>query len=155
MLESVIRTWLVCWCISLGLYSWSITAAKFEKLRHHSDVIMSAVASLITNIIIVYSTVYSGANERKHRRPASLAIVRGIHRWPVNSPHKWPITRKMFPFDDVIMRLRMSHFGNVNWTPYGWYTHTMIPCWGSNCLLLCGVMQPYFLDRWNSPCLLV
>ena len=29
--------------------------------------------------------------------------VRGIHRWPVNSPHKGPVTRKMFPFDDVIM----------------------------------------------------
>ena len=34
---------------------------------------------------------------------ASLAFVRGIHRWPVNSPQKWPVTRKMFPFDDVIM----------------------------------------------------
>ena len=39
----------------------------------------------------------------KHQRSASLAFVRGIHRWPVNSPHKWPVTRKMFPFDDVIM----------------------------------------------------
>ena len=29
--------------------------------------------------------------------------MRGIHRWPVNSPHKGPVTRKMFPFDDVIM----------------------------------------------------
>ena len=29
--------------------------------------------------------------------------MRGIHRGPVNSPHKWPATRKMFPFDDVIM----------------------------------------------------
>ena len=34
---------------------------------------------------------------------ASLAFVLGIHQWPVNSPHKWPVTRKMFPFDDVIM----------------------------------------------------
>ena len=32
-----------------------------------------------------------------------MAFVRGIHRWPVNSPHKGPVTRKMFPFDDVIM----------------------------------------------------
>ena len=39
----------------------------------------------------------------KHQSSASLAIVRGIHRWPVNSPNKWPVTRKMFPFDDVIM----------------------------------------------------
>ena len=33
----------------------------------------------------------------------SLAFVRAIHRWPVNSRHKWPVTRKMFPFDDAIM----------------------------------------------------
>ena len=52
---------------------------------------------------IVFSTVYSGADQRKHQSSASLAFVRGIHRGPVNSPHKWPVTRKMFPFDDVIM----------------------------------------------------
>ena len=62
------------------------------------------MASQITSITIVYSSVYSGADQRKHQRSASLAFVRGIHRWPVNSPHKWPVTRKIFPFDDVIMR---------------------------------------------------
>ena len=46
---------------------------------------------------------YSGTDQRKHQSSASLAFVRGIHRRPVNSPHKWPVTRKMFPFDDVIM----------------------------------------------------
>ena len=44
-----------------------------------------------------------GGDQRKHQSSASLAFVRGIHRWPVNSPHKGPVTRKMFPFDDVIM----------------------------------------------------
>ena len=34
--------------------------------------------------------------------------MRGIHRWPVNSPHKWPVTRKMFPFVDVIMNINAS-----------------------------------------------
>ena len=47
--------------------------------------------------------VYSGADQNKHQSFASLAFVRGIHRWPVNSPRKWPVTREMFPFDDVIM----------------------------------------------------
>ena len=70
---------------------------------HHSDVVMGTVASQITSLTIVYSTVYSGADQRKHQSSASLAFVRGIHRGPVNSPHKWPVTRKMFPFDDVIM----------------------------------------------------
>ena len=47
--------------------------------------------------------MYSDADQRKHQSSASLAFARGIHRWPVNSPHKGPVTRKMFPFDDVIM----------------------------------------------------
>ena len=66
---------------------------------HYSDFIMGAMVSRITSLTIVYSTVYSGANERKHQSSASLAIVRGVHRWP----DKGPVTRKMFPFDDVIM----------------------------------------------------
>ena len=51
----------------------------------------------------VCSTVCSSAYQRKHQRSASLAYVRGIHRWSVNSPHKGPVTWKMFPFDDVII----------------------------------------------------
>ena len=69
---------------------------------------METLASQITSIIIVYSTVYSGADQRKHQSSASLAFVLGIHRGPVNSPHKWPVTRKMFPFDDVIMIILMD-----------------------------------------------
>ena len=64
---------------------------------------MAAIASQITSLTIVYSTVYSDADQRKHQSAASLAFVRGIHRGPVNFPYKWPVTRKMFPFDDVIM----------------------------------------------------
>ena len=63
---------------------------------HYHDVIMSAMASQITSLMIVYSTIYSGADERKHQSSASLAFVRGIHRWPVNSPYQWPVTRKCF-----------------------------------------------------------
>ena len=74
-----------------------------ENGNHYCDVIMGAVASQITSLTTVYSTVYSDADQRKHQSSASLAFVRGIHRGPVNSPHKWPVTRKMFPFDYVIM----------------------------------------------------
>ena len=70
---------------------------------HYNDVVMGMMASQITSLTIVYSIVYSGAYQRKHQSSASLAFVWGIHRWPVNSPHKGPVTRKMFPFDDVIM----------------------------------------------------
>ena len=61
---------------------------------------------LLNRLLCVY--------QRKHRSSASLAVVRRIHRWLVNSPHKWPVTRKMFPFDDVIM-LYMHGFHNVIW----------------------------------------
>ena len=71
-------------------------------LYHYDDVVMGAIASLITSFTIVYSAVYSDADQRKPQNSASLTFVRGIHRGPVNS-HKCPVTRKMFPFDDVIM----------------------------------------------------
>ena len=64
---------------------------------------MSEMASQITSLSIVCSTIDSGADQRKHQSSASLAFVQEIHRWPVISPHKGPVTRKMFPFDDVIM----------------------------------------------------
>ena len=70
---------------------------------HYNDVIMSAIVSQITGASIVYSAVCSGADQRKHQSSASLAFVRGIDQWPVNSSHKGPVTRKMFPFDDAIM----------------------------------------------------
>ena len=66
---------------------------------------MGAIASQITSLTIAYSIIYSDADQRKHQSSASLAFVRGIHPGPVNSPHKWPVTRKMFPFDDVIMNM--------------------------------------------------
>ena len=70
---------------------------------HYGDVTMSRVASQITSLTSVYSTVCTDTDQRKHQSSALLAFVRGIHRGPVNSLHKWPVTRKMFPFDDVIM----------------------------------------------------
>ena len=77
---------------------------------HYGDVIMGTIASQITSLTIGYSD----ADHRKHQSSASLACVWRIHRRPVNSPHKWPVTRKMFPFDDVIMpgkssTRRLSH----------------------------------------------
>ena len=79
-----------------------------EKMFHYSDVRMGTMGSQNTSLTVVYSTVYSGADQRKHQSSASLAFVRGIHRWPVNSMHKWPVTRKTFPFHYVIMRCACS-----------------------------------------------
>ena len=99
---------------------------------HYGDVIMGTVASQFTSLAIVYSTVYSGANQRKHQSSASLAFVRLIHRGPVNSPHIWPVTRKMFPFDDVIMFSGLS-------------SHMFIDGWqGSNSELLFSINNILF-----------
>ena len=65
---------------------------------------MGVIVAQITSLTIVHSTIYSDADQSKHQSSASLAFVLGIHPGPVNSPHKWPVTRKMFPFDDVIMQ---------------------------------------------------
>ena len=67
-----------------------------EAIFHYTDVIMSTMASQVTSLTIVYSTVYWAADQRKHQSSASLAFVRGIHRSPVNSLHKRPVTCKMF-----------------------------------------------------------
>ena len=74
-----------------------------KPLDHCNDVIMSTMVSQITSRTIVYSTIYWSADQRKQQSSTSLAFVWGIHRLPVNSPHKGPVTRKKFPFDDVII----------------------------------------------------
>ena len=96
--------------VSIVLSRYSICFAG--SVHHDNAIIMGAMASQITSLTIVYSTVYSGADQRKHQRFASLAFVRGIHRYPMNSPHKGPVTRKMFPFDDVIMFITVD---NATW----------------------------------------
>ena len=95
----------------LGIYSAMLLSWPIFTKIHYSDGIMSMIASQITSVLIVYSIVCSGENQRKYQSSASLAFVRGIHRWPVNSPHKGPVMWKMFPFDDVTL-----------W----WDTHTFV-----------------------------
>ena len=85
---------------------------------------MGAMASQITSFAIVYSTVYSDVDLRKYQSSASLAFVWGIARWPVNYTHKGPVTRNMFPFDDVIMfadDILRSIFANENFFVYTWH----------------------------------
>ena len=74
-----------------------------ENVRlHYSDVIMSTMASQITNVWIVYSTICSGADQRKHQNSASLAFE-GYSPVAGEFPHKGSVMRKMFPFNDVTM----------------------------------------------------
>ena len=84
-----------------------------SKHNHYFDVRLGAVASQITSLMIVYSTVYSDTDQRKRQSSASLAFVQGIHRGPVNSPHKRPVTRKMFT-------LMTSSCKDTRRKPCGW-----------------------------------
>ena len=93
-------------CVFCEIKVWSLRytshfTSYVTSCYHYDDVIMGAIASLIASLTI--ATVYSDADRRKHQSSASLAFVWGIHRGPGNSPHKWPVTRKMFPCDDVTM----------------------------------------------------
>ena len=74
------------------------------SVNHYSDVILIAVVFQIIGVSIVCSSVCS--DQRKHQSSASLVFVRGKHRWPLDSRHKRPVLRKMFPFDDVIVYTR-------------------------------------------------
>ena len=73
------------------------------QFSHNSCVIMGTLTSQITGFSVVYSIVCSGTDQRKYQSSESLAFVRGIHWWPVNSPHKAPVMWKKFPLDDVVM----------------------------------------------------
>ena len=96
-------------------------------LCYYYDVLMSTMASQITSLTIIYSTVYSGADQRKHQSSVSLSFVRGIHRWPGNSPYKGPVTRKMFPFDAVIMHhLQLSRHPQAMVTMCGSYIYKVM-----------------------------
>ena len=70
--------------------------------KHYYDVIMSTMASQITSLTVVYSIIYTGADQRKNQSSTSLAFVGGIHQWLVNSPHKRPVMQTMFPFDIIM-----------------------------------------------------
>ena len=105
---------------SLGLGHVTMVCAVCLLMFHYGDVIMGVMASQITSLTIVYSAVYSCVDQRKHQSSASLACVRGIHRWPVNSPRKRPVTRKMFPFDDVIMLKIHVNLDVLTWPLIRW-----------------------------------
>ena len=111
---------------------------------HYNDVLMSSMASRITSLKIVYLTVYWGADQRNYQSSVSLAFVRGIYRWPVNSPRKGPVTRKMFPFDDIIMTWPRRPYGTIwghHLTSYSCiqsFAFRCVPPWRQYCHKICG-----------------
>ena len=78
---------------------------------HYSDVIIGAMASQITSLTFVCSSLYSGADQRKYQSSVSQDFVQGIAQMTGELPTKRPVTWKMFPFDDVIM-VSLSFFSS-------------------------------------------
>ena len=122
----------VCWRPSTLDICRQSGESIVDEIRHYNDVIMSTMASQITSLTIVYSIVYSGPDQRKHQSNVSLAFVRGIHWWLVNSPHKWPVTWKTFPFDDVTMNMAELNPQNIRsqWCQVKhWYQRLLTTWW--------------------------
>ena len=129
---------------------------------------MSTMASQITGISIACPAVVSGTDQRKHQSSTALAFVWGIHWWLLNSQHKWPVTRKMFPFDDVIMHfeirvLSMSHLMGLAWFRYNvsYHNHHVISkkfclayilwCYYQSGLLGGFMKVEVMVERWRLP----
>ena len=98
-----LRLWFISTFLKITALHMPSNSNPMMGVLHYNDVIIGTIASQITSLTIVFSTAYSDADLRKPQSFASLASVRGVPRGPVNSAHKYPVTQKMFPFDDVIM----------------------------------------------------
>ena len=95
------KNWCVSWFCPRWWESHNIHYIPQNMRMHHNDVTLSIMASRITD----NSTVCLGLHKRKHQSMCYRPFVRGIHRWPMDSPHKGPVTRKAFLWYDVIMGL--------------------------------------------------
>ena len=105
-IETINLFWLSIYVLN-GLGRFFVSSMGLMAWCHYNDVIMGSMASQITSLAIVSSPVYLGADQRKQFRVTGLCG--GNSSGLVNSPHKGPVTRKMFPFDDVIMTRAAGH----------------------------------------------
>ena len=146
--------------------SWYLksSAAKYQGSSHYNDVIISAMASQVTSVLNAYSPICSDRDQRKLQSSAPLAFIRGIHQWPVDSSHKWPVTRKIFPFNDVIMITGL--FGGVlsqmvnnaksvsmSWRRCGWKINStrIILIWMIKCCKGLHQKSAQYLAHWGRP----
>ena len=116
---------------TVGVMWFPFICLQMPVYRHYSDAITNTMASQIISLTIVYSTIYSAADQSNHQSSASLAFVQVIHRSPVNSRHKGPVTRKMFPL------MASSWVSTSSWTIYKQYlkSETWMMCQHSVCVL--------------------
>ena len=121
------------------------------NVHHYNDVIMSAMASQITRVLIVCSAVCPGADQRKHLSSASQACVRGIHRWPVDSPHKGPVTRKCFYLMTSPWFLGHKKFQLTSWRSETWVFATRFVASPVGCSTVDGGSPSSGISSMTSP----
>ena len=127
-------------CVCTCAYSVEFTVdcrVKRVKPGHNSDVIISTMAFQITSVPMVCSIVCSGADQRNHQSSASLAFVKGIDRWPVNSPHKGSVTKEN-------VSIWWRHRGI--WLEAEWRTEKSITNWIC-CHLICSETNSAVADK--------
>ena len=123
------QSWRLCKCSAhIRPFQWYSWLCDRDNITHSNAVIMGAMVSQIAGLLIVYWTVCSGADQIKHQNSALLAFVSGIHRWPVNSPHKGPVTRKMYSFHHVIMTQAPCNTIMYTYQLAEWSRHSYIDC---------------------------
>ena len=133
---------------------WKLIKLIKKKLQtmnyHYNDVIMGAMTSHITSLTIVYSTVYSDTDQRKHQNSASLAFVRGIHRGPVNSPHKWPVTGKCFHLmtSSWLCKPLATDTGRADCSNHG---DALAPVWTKKAIIIGLIILSRFLKAGEFP----
>ena len=90
------------WCPDEAYAGIHTAVTVSSDTSHYSEVMMIAMSSQITGVMIVWPTVCASIDQRKHQRSALLAPggESTSDRW---IPHKAPVTRILFSFDDVIM----------------------------------------------------
>ena len=98
---------------TLAVISWT---NHLMNQHHYSDVIMIAMVSQITGVVMVFSTVCWGADQRKHQSSASLAFVRGMHWWPVYSPHKGRVNGSIWwrHHDNSVVKIQNEKIGSFD-----------------------------------------
>ena len=105
------------YCLSVAQRTWYVYHHNVTWWLHYNDVVMSAMASQITSLTIVYRTVYSGADQRKHQSSASLAFVREIHRSPsihngcfMYTSNIWNLYKSCFSSSRCTVTVHLEYF---------------------------------------------
>ena len=108
---------------------------------------MSAMASQITSLTIIYLAVYSSRRSKKTSKFRVTGLCEG------NSPHKGTVTRKMFPFDDVIMLFPPPHRSSSNLTNTSIFRYLpdtqFALCVFAYVLIHCNMIMPCFMPYFH------